>query len=443
MENIGRHFRAKFDLAAQLIDKLEKPFESNALPASTTSSSLNATDANTPGADEMCIDSSDEAIIALRVELEAARARYALCTSPLFFQASSSESDRVLVREEFQRIVASENFLGELDHLVRRVQVELGVDDEDLNTFAPPSRRSRPKPDVVAGSARRRKGMEPLPRAFVRSVKALIDQYYGHGVDCAASTVKHSYAAHGKQYNQCGDCRVEMVVNADTSELACPSCGQVRELIGTVFDDAQFYHQEGQKAKSGAFNPNRHFRFWMDRILAREPEEELGDKDDPDNTCGEKLLAQMRAIVRRDQKILRLLTVDDTRAMLKEAGRTDLNKNVPLLMRRLTGVGPPCLPEAICQRVEKLFSKAIDVGERVRPASRSNRNYYPYYIYKILDAILSEDDLDNRRVLYYIYMQGQDTLDKNDREWEEICMEFPEIEWAATNRSKAQKYRPL
>jgi len=242
-----------------------------------------------------------------------------------------------------------------------------------------------------------------------------------------------------------------MEVNSETSELTCAGCGKVRELVGTVFDDAQFYNQEGQKAKSGSFNPNRHFRFWMDRILAREPEEELSDKDDPDDTCGERLLEQLRGVVRRDQKILRLLTVDDVRAMLKEAGRTDLNKNVPLIMRRLTGVGPPQLPESICQRVEKLFSKAIEIGERVRPASRTNRNYYPYYIYKILDAILSEETdpgaaaeaREHRRVLYYVYMQGQDTLDKNDREWEEICMELPEIEWTPTCRSKAQQYRPL
>lgn len=441
MENIGRHISAKFDLAARLIEKLGAPSE----PDDPSAPGPVVVEDDTLDPDGTRMDPAGEAAVALRVELEAIRTCYALCTSHLFFQVSSGESGRLAAREEFQRIVASENFLGELDYLVRRIRVELGISDEDLNTFAAsrtPARRGRPKSDTAAKGAGRSGSKKP-PRALVREVKALIDQYHGHEVDCAARTVEHSYATHGEQYNLCGDCKMEMAVNADTSELACPGCGEVRELIGTVFDDAQFYNQEGQKAKSGSFNPNRHFRFWMDRILAREPEEELGDKDDPDNTCGEKLLAQMRAIVRRDRKILRLLTVDDTRAMLKEAGRTDLNKNVPLLMRRLTGVGPPPLPETICQQVEKLFSKAIDVGERVRPAKRSNRNYYPYYIYKILDAILEEDDHDNRRVLYYIYMQGQDTLDKNDREWEEICMELPQIEWVATNRTKAHKYRPL
>ena len=64
----------------------------------------------------------------------------------------------------------------------------------------------------------------------------------------------------------------------------------------------------------------------MDHILARELEEELGDKDDTDNTYGEKLLEQLREIIQC------LLTVDDIRAMLKEIGRKDLNKNSPVIM---------------------------------------------------------------------------------------------------------------
>ena len=86
-------------------------------------------------------------------------------------------------------------------------------------------------------------------------------------------TAKHSIATVGTKYNICLDCRIEMSVNADTSELTCAECGNVLELIGTIFDKAQLYYQEGQNVKSGSFNPNHHFQFWMDHILAREPEQ--------------------------------------------------------------------------------------------------------------------------------------------------------------------------
>lgn len=388
MENTSRHIATKFELAAQIVEKIGA--------AST-----------------------------LGLELVAIHSRYVLMTAHLFLH-TARDSGRPVSREEFQQIVAAQNFLGDLDHLVRRASAALRI------AVAPASGRG---------------GSPAL--AGVQETRALYAKYQGHAIDCAARAVEHSCVTHGEGYSVCPECQVAMIVSSETSELVCHGCGKVRELVGTIFDDAQFYNQEGQKAKSGSFNPNRHFRFWLDRILAREPEEELGDRDDPDNTCGEKLLEQLRGAVRRDRKILRLLTVDNVRAMLKEIGRTDLNKNVPLIMRRLTGVGPPQLPESICQRVEKLFSKALEIGERVRPSGRTNRNYYPYYIYKILDAVLPEDTPGNpearehRRVLYYIYMQGQETLDKNDREWELICLEMPEIEWTATSRTKAQKYRPI
>jgi hypothetical protein len=72
-----------------------------------------------------------------------------------------------------------------------------------------------------------------------------------------------------------------MAIDAARSELRCRDveCGAIRELVGTVFDDSQFYSQEGQKAKSGTFNPNRHFQFWWTHILAREPEDEICDGD--------------------------------------------------------------------------------------------------------------------------------------------------------------------
>ena len=190
------------------------------------------------------------------------------------------------------------------------------------------------------------------------------------------------------------------------------------------------------------FNPNRHYRFWIDHILARESEEELGDKADPSNQSGEKLLARLLSIVHRDRKILRLLGVEDVRAMLKEVKRTDLNKNVSLILKILTGVEPPSLSEKLLSKGEKIFSKAIQTRERVCRSGRVNRNYYPFYIYKIFDAILPEDDHENRRVLYYIHLQGEETLSNNDTEWEEICNKLDEIDWKPTDRTQANKYRP-
>ena len=245
-------------------------------------------------------------------------------------------------------------------------------------------------------------------------------------------------------FEQCQSCGAEMVVDPARSVLRCAGegCGSLRELVGTVFDDAQFYSQEGQKAKSGTFNPNRHFQFWWAHIHAREPEEEIGDKGDPENQYGEKLLAALGGIVARDGWILRLLTIYDVRNMLDEIGRTDLNKNAPLLLKKLTGVGPPQPSDSLAARVENLFTKGIEIGERVRRADRVNRNYYPYYIMKILEELLPPEDAEARRIFYYIYIQSKETVEADDDDWELICEELREIKYRPTDRSLGLKYGP-
>ena len=171
------------------------------------------------------------------------------------------------------------------------------------------------------------------------------------------------------------------------------------------------------------------------------------------STYGEKLLEQLREIIRHDEKSHRLLTVDDIRAMLKEIRPTDLNKDSPLIMRRLMGIGPPHLPELICQS----FHRSHQNFGPVQPTGQMNRRYYPYYIFQILEAILPEDTgpstvemKELQQVLYCIHTQGRATLEKCDREWEKNCFELPEIEWTDTSwakaqrhRAKAQQHRPL
>jgi hypothetical protein len=255
-------------------------------------------------------------------------------------------------------------------------------------------------------------------------------------------------------FNRCAACGTPMTVDPDRAELRCFTCNLVRELDGVAFDEVNQNRQEGQKSKAGMFNPNRHFQFWWSHILAREPEEELGDNGDGDNLYGQKLLASLMLIVRRSSKILRFLTVDDVRQMLQELNRTDLNKNVALILKKLTGVGPPQPSDALSQRVERLFTTSIEIGEQTQRSGRSNRDYYGYYIMKILDAILPESDYEMRRLLYYIYIQGADTVANDDTDWERICERLQEIrqeanddsidtiKYTPTDRIKMRSYRP-
>jgi hypothetical protein len=420
---------------------------------------------------------------ALFSELAALEVKLALTTGHLYIAAAAGESGRVGAHAEFARILATEDFSGGVDRLVRRVEGELrgaGVAlRSDDGADAAPRR----------GAAARRGGRAPpaparrassVPAAVVAELQRLLDRYPQRGGEERAGPA--SGAVQRVNYECCPACGADMAVDAGRSELRCgdEACGALRNLIGTVFDDSQFYSQEGQKAKSGTFNPNRHFQFWWCHILAREPVEEIGDKDDPENLYGERLLAQLRAIVARDRLILCFLSVDNVRAMLREIDRTDLNKDVPLILKELTGIGPPQIADSIAVRVENLFSKAIEASDAIEAARRAacvdrktgrpvpdaraslcrqldwlglddsgaggrvNRNYYPFYISKLLEQILPADDNESRRVFYYIYVQSKETVEADDANWEQICevLDDDGIKYVPTDRTLGLKYRP-
>lgn len=363
---------------------------------------------------------------------------YALRTGPLFYGALGGELNRAQAASEFTRVVASEDFLGRVDALVfeseallRRAGVAVRTSwsasaDGFVSDGEPPRRRRAKTRDGGAPEAAQPVAAE-LQRLFDVYPYNLIQE------QCGATRVN---------FEQCPHCATTMAVDAGRSLLVCSGCSMLKELVGIVFEDSQFYSQEGQKAKSGTFNPNRHFQFWWTHILAKEPEEEIGDSACPDNQCGEKLVAALRLMVARENSILRLLTVNDVRALLRQMGKTALNKNVSLILKKLTGIGPPVIPDSIAVRVENLFTKAIEIGERVRRSERTNRNYYPYYIYRILEHLLPEHEYEMRRVFYYIYIQSKDTVEADDKDWELICAELEEIEYRPTDRHLGQKYAP-
>ena len=342
--------------------------------------------------------------VPIKSELSSLEIRLALATGPIFIAATAGGGARQAATSEYLRLVASEDFSGAIDTIVALAEATL--------------RASLPARSSVGSDITRLLAVYPRGSLELLAEPAL-------------------------DFEVCLVCGSGMAVDAVRSSLRCrdPECGAIRDLVGTVFDDSQFYSQEGQKAKSGTFNPNRHFQFWWTHILGREPEDEICARDDPDSS--ERLLDSLRAIVVRDRMVLRMLTVNDVRGMLREVGQTELNKNVPLILKKLTGIGPPQVPEALAVRVENLFTKAIEIGERVRRNGRVNRNYYPYYIYRIVEALTQPSDYEIRRMLYYIYIQSRDTVDADDADWELICNELKDITYTPTDRTLGDKYPPV
>lgn len=383
MEQIIQQLITKFDIVKELIHKTNTAFNSG---------------------------------IELLDEFDQIETKFALSIGPVYILLYSGESGKLKIQTDFSQFLIAEDFSNDLNNLINKIITIL----------------KNNKIDLVDNNI--------LVRKYKNKKKDYtIDLQHLFNVFPWTINTKDNYSQN-INYNKCSVCANIMIIDSSKSELRCDTCGMIRELIGTVFDDTQFYSQEGQKAKSGTFNPNRHFQFWWSHILAKEPEEELGDKKDPNNMYGEKVLKQIRSIIVRDHKVLQLLTVNDIRLILREIEKTDLNKNVPLILKKITGIGPPYIPTHITIKVENLFTKAIEIGERIKHNKRINRNYYPYYIYRIIEAITADKDNEIRRVLYYIYIQSKETVESDDIDWENICKELKEISYKPTDRTLGLQY---
>lgn len=366
----------------------------------------------------------------LELKLASNKLRYTLTIGSLFLGvAIGRDAEKISAREEFARVVSSEGFESLLTDIVSNAVKILVSENFDLNET--PASKSHGKTA---------KSLKPPDDAIVNKTLMTLKKLLG-GVSLDSS---HNYdkesimKASSINFFRC-DCGVTMTVDPEQSTLRCHGCSALRDLDGTVFEDTQFYSQEGQKAKSGTFNPNRHFHYWWTHIFALENEDELGDPNDPDNVNGEKVLVEIREIVKREKKILQMLTISDMRAILRQIRKTELNKNSALLLKKITGRGPPAISEEIKHKAEKIFTKAIEIGERKQRLGRTNRNYYPFYILKILDAIVPKTDKESRRALFYIYLQSEETVYKDDEDWRVICSdpEMSEIQYVPTDRWKA------
>lgn len=221
-------------------------------------------------------------------------------------------------------------------------------------------------------------------------------------------------------YCECGNI---MEIAALSSEMICDKCGYVTKLIGTVFDDNQFYNQDGCRYKHAGYEPSKHCKCWLERIQAKET-----------NTITAEQLEQIEARIKRDRIVnKRRLTISQLRRYLKDTGLTELNEHVALIKKLITGISPPQLSFAETQDITNSFSKAIRAYNVVRPKHKSNCLFYPFILRKLIELHVSNYG-KQRDLLSFIHLQGSQTLVQNDKIWRDICEITPSFDYQPTDR---------
>lgn len=233
--------------------------------------------------------------------------------------------------------------------------------------------------------------------------------------------------------NKCDKCSREMKIISNLSEILCTYCGITETLYGTVFEDEQFYYQEGQRTKHGSYDPSKHCRFWIDRLQAKET------KEIPDT-----VLNSIRNYIKHNKiRNVTDITCKELREYLKQTHNSKYNEHIPLIRKLITGEAPAQLTDHELQLLTIYFDKVTRVYDDIKPVSKNNVSYHPYFIYKIIEHILiikKPNEYRNSKkrlnsVLSCIHLQAQDTLIENDKIWKEICNEIDEIEYKPTDRN--------
>lgn len=169
------------------------------------------------------------------------------------------------------------------------------------------------------------------------------------------------------------------------------------------------------------FDPNKHLNFWINHILCRENESESEVINNIVTKVKNKLIWS---------NIISNIRIDDIRDALKKLKLSVYNKDCSLIFKLITK-RTPWISDVMLSKLKIIFNKVLLELKKI-DTNRKNKSCYLYYIYKILDIIITNEK--EREILDFIYLQKSDTCYKNDIIWKKICENIPELKYKPTFR---------
>lgn len=221
------------------------------------------------------------------------------------------------------------------------------------------------------------------------------------------------------EYNSC-NCS-NTLTNIQNSEFVCESCGITQTIQGTEVEE-----EPEVKQKYCNYDPSKHCKIWVERIQARE------NADIP-----QEVITTIKECIRRDKiKDLRMINCYTIRRYLQQTHHSKYNEHIPLIRKIITGISPMQLTEREVQLINIYFDKVIRIFDEIKPATKTNCPYHPFFIYKIIEQIIKNPKERCRKedILSTIYLQSRDTLVQNDLIWKSICERISDFTYMPTDR---------
>jgi hypothetical protein len=350
--------------------------------------------------------------------------KYKLCVVPVlskyYGSVGCTTGDVSEFTDEYYRIVTSENFLSQMDDIANVIRrnyacgvphagADVGADAE-IGVRADAAARSRnavavTSADAIADTRSRDAGEAVGAVADTRSrnADARADRDRIARCLCAYDRINIVLTLRNVDYRRC-ECGRIMTLVPETSDLRC-ECGRINAIVGTIDSEP---NENTRSGKSTGYDFTRHYKFWSERVQAIEHK-----------TFEQYEIDALRACMLRDNKSPSELNCAVVRDYLRECDMTEYNDHAALLVVVLGGPAPPRFSFQESRDLSITFNKIINLYHKVNP-NGSNRPYYPYFIYKMVERKFRKNP-EKLRILDYIHLQSEDTLKKNDTFYEQIC----------------------
>lgn len=381
--------------------------------------------------ESICDDPADIKLVCeLHKRFDSIREDYNLTTMSVITNYYT-HGDTSHTNGEFMQILSTNNYIANINEISYELKTLIGIIFQQYTAII--NRVQLHGGDIMGALSQERptRGRKPKKQidqtpAVSDNIKRTIEKIFRELSAADSINVEQQLAKSDYEVCECGE---KMIVAPTSSELFCPNddCGEIRVLHGTVFEDYQFYNQDGQKTKHGSYTHMRHLKFWVERIQARENKE-----------FNESEHAKIDHCIKRDGILTSEINCMVMRDYLKECKLTGLNNHAPLLVRLKTGKVPPQLTYNETNELSIKFSKMMEYYDRLNPEEtfdRQNKPYYPYFIYKILEEMFRKGP--KIKILECIHLQSRETVIDNDLIYEKICESSNgEFKFKPTDRSE-------
>lgn len=310
---------------------------------------------------------------------ESTENEYALAVTHLVSDYYSNPANESVTTKKYYSVISSENIAGKCNDILRLCQIAANNLGVILSKRAISGRDLKQLEDRMA--------MVHNDIEYAKSIE--IGDYLEKGNDGICT------------------CGIRMRSLPETSEMRCDLCMRTKKVLGTVL---HYDTDSQQKTKHTGYDIVRHLKFWLERLQALETK-----------TFEPEILEKIKYVMKRDGIIKTDLNCAIMRKILKDpyVDATYLNDHSPLLVKTFGGEGPPTFDYDEIKILTSRFIRAMNIHSDIHPES-GNKPYYPHFIHKIAE-VQFKDNPEKLRILLFIHLQSPDTVEKNDKYFEDIC----------------------